>query len=54
MDRTVPYKYAARLRKLVPESHFVTVDGGEHDLTISHARVVSDSLIKFFKKGSVS
>ncbi|KII94579.1 hypothetical protein PLICRDRAFT_96811 [Plicaturopsis crispa FD-325 SS-3] len=47
-DNQVPYKYTAAIRALVPGAELVTVDGGPHDLTISHPDVVNKALVTFF------
>ena len=50
-DRTVPYKYASRIQKIVPppRSTLITIDDGKHDLPASHPDVVSQELVNFFK-----
>ncbi|KAI5120314.1 hypothetical protein M0805_000374 [Coniferiporia weirii] len=46
-DMTVPYRYAAHIQELVPKSTLLTVEGGSHDLTVSHPDVVVDAVVKF-------
>ena len=50
-DRTVPYRYSTLIQKILStpadskcRTTLVTVDGGAHDLTITHA----DSVLKAF------
>ncbi|KDQ63984.1 hypothetical protein JAAARDRAFT_27662 [Jaapia argillacea MUCL 33604] len=47
-DNTVPYKYASQFTSLLPTSSLVTIEGGGHDLTLSHPERVSDALLGFF------
>ena len=47
-DNSVPYRYAARIRELVPNSKLITIEGGHHDLTLSHPDDVCDALLQFF------
>ncbi|KAI0758088.1 alpha/beta-hydrolase [Fomes fomentarius] len=49
-DKVVPYRYAARVQALIPHSELVTIEGGSHDITNTHADEVSDALIKFLGK----
>ncbi|KAI0076964.1 alpha/beta-hydrolase [Panus rudis PR-1116 ss-1] len=51
-DTVVPYRYAARLQALIPQAELVTIEGGKHDITLSHPSEVVDTLTKFFKSGS--
>ncbi|KAI0782541.1 alpha/beta-hydrolase [Abortiporus biennis] len=48
-DSVVPYHYAARVKTLIPIAELVTIEGGKHDLTLSHADEVSRRLIDFFE-----
>ncbi|KZS94229.1 alpha/beta-hydrolase [Sistotremastrum niveocremeum HHB9708] len=47
-DSTVPFRYTGVLQKLMPQAELVTVEGAEHDVTITHAEVVGAALAKFF------
>ncbi|TFY71975.1 hypothetical protein EVG20_g1011 [Dentipellis fragilis] len=47
-DNTVPYKYASQMQSLVPQSTLITIQGGRHDLTISHPETISDAIVRFF------
>jgi len=49
-DSTVPYRYAGVLKNLMPQALLVTLDGAEHDLTITHATEVGAALAKFFSE----
>ncbi|KAI0775860.1 alpha/beta-hydrolase [Trametes elegans] len=49
-DRVVPYRYAARVRALIPHAELVTVDGGPHDITISHPDDVSRAVLDFLDR----
>lgn len=46
-DQTVPYNYASKIQGLVPHLKLETIKDGGHDLTITHAREVSDLLLRF-------
>lgn len=46
-DHTVPYKYATRIQKLLPHSELITVEGGGHDLTVSHPETIVSALMRF-------
>ena len=53
-DRTVNYKYANKILEILPadtrrQSQLVTIDGGPHDLTISHSGAVVHHLLAFFE-----
>ncbi|KAL5527956.1 hypothetical protein ACEPAG_6757 [Sanghuangporus baumii] len=48
-DNTVPYRYATKIQGLVPNSTLLTVQGGHHDLTVSHPDIVINALINFFR-----
>ncbi|THH07929.1 hypothetical protein EW146_g9158 [Bondarzewia mesenterica] len=48
-DNTVPYKYAARMKALVPQSRLITIQDGGHDLTISHPDTIITALAGFFR-----
>ncbi|KAH9965783.1 alpha/beta-hydrolase [Russula dissimulans] len=47
-DNTVPYKYAARVQGLLPQSELITVHGGGHDLTFSHPETIVTEFTRFF------
>lgn len=47
-DNTVPYKYAARMQELLPQSELITVQGGRHDLTVSHPETIVSAFTRFF------
>jgi pimeloyl-ACP methyl ester carboxylesterase len=47
-DNTVPYKYAPRVQELLPQSEFVTIQGGKHDLTVSHPETIVAEFTRFF------
>ncbi|KAH8106444.1 alpha/beta-hydrolase [Phellopilus nigrolimitatus] len=47
-DNTVPYRYAAHIQALVPNTTLLTVEDGSHDLTVSHPDLVSSALVNFF------
>ncbi|KAI0326699.1 alpha/beta-hydrolase [Cubamyces sp. BRFM 1775] len=49
-DQVVPYRYAARVQTLIPHAELVTIEGGPHDITISHADEVSDALVDFLQR----
>jgi len=45
-DRTVPYKYAAKIQSLLPEgsiSKLVTIENGGHDLTLTAPQPILDA-----------
>lgn len=46
-DKTVPYKYASKMRTLVPQANLVTISDGGHDITTTHASEVNDLLLHF-------
>jgi pimeloyl-ACP methyl ester carboxylesterase len=46
-DKTVPYKYASKMRILVPQADLVTISDGGHDITTTHASEVNASLLHF-------
>jgi len=46
-DTTVPYKYASKIRDLVPHADLVTISDGGHDITITHASDVNAALLRF-------
>ncbi|EJD01733.1 alpha/beta-hydrolase [Fomitiporia mediterranea MF3/22] len=48
-DNTVPYRYTAMIQELVPNSKLLTVEGGHHDLTLSHPKLVTEALVDFFR-----
>lgn len=55
-DNTVPYKYAARIKETIERGvgaggvqvKVVTVEGGRHDLTVSHPKLVVDEISGLF------
>ncbi|KAF7432585.1 hypothetical protein PC9H_004527 [Pleurotus ostreatus] len=58
-DNTVPYKYAARIKETIERAvgernagavnvTVVTVEGGKHDLTVSHPKLVVDEISELF------
>jgi pimeloyl-ACP methyl ester carboxylesterase len=49
-DNTVPYKHAGVMHRIVPRSELITIDGGGHDLTISHPDTINNALLRFFEK----
>ncbi|KAI9057386.1 alpha/beta-hydrolase [Trametes sanguinea] len=49
-DQVVPYRYAARVKSLIPHVELVTIQDGPHDITISHADEVSKALIDFLSR----
>ncbi|OAX37452.1 alpha/beta-hydrolase [Rhizopogon vinicolor AM-OR11-026] len=46
-DDTVLYKFASKIRDLVPQADLVTISDGGHDITITHASDVSAALLRF-------
>ncbi|KAH9833872.1 alpha/beta-hydrolase [Rhodofomes roseus] len=48
-DAVVPYKTSKRVRTLVPSAQLLTIEGGSHDITITHAKEVGAALVRFFK-----
>ncbi|KAI0032039.1 alpha/beta-hydrolase [Vararia minispora EC-137] len=48
-DNTVPYKHAGTMHRIIPRSQLVTVEGGGHDLTISHPETVNKALLRLFE-----
>ncbi|KAG0695983.1 Alpha/Beta hydrolase protein [Suillus ampliporus] len=46
-DKTVPYKYASKIRNLVPHADLVTISDGGHDITETHASEVNAALLHF-------
>ena len=46
-DKTVPYKYAAKIQALVPQAKLVTIVDGGHDITVTHAKEVNAALLHF-------
>ncbi|KAK7038729.1 hypothetical protein VNI00_010614 [Paramarasmius palmivorus] len=60
-DNTVPYRYAAKIQSLLPRpndtetlkgchSKVVTIEGGGHDLTISHSKEIVEAIVKWAKR----
>ncbi len=58
-DNTVPYKYAARIKETIERGvgernagsvnvKVVTIEGGKHDLTVSHPKLVVDEISGLF------
>jgi len=47
-DNTVPYKYAARIQKLLPQSELITIQGGGNDLTVSDPETIVSEFTRFF------
>ncbi|CAE6430065.1 unnamed protein product [Rhizoctonia solani] len=48
-DSIVHYKYAGKIKSLIPHAELVTIDGAGHDLCATHYEVVSDNLIGFLR-----
>ncbi|KAK7696088.1 hypothetical protein QCA50_000731 [Cerrena zonata] len=46
-DSVVPYRYAARVQALIPQAELITIEGGKHDITLSHPEEVVDYLHDF-------
>ncbi|KAI1795097.1 alpha/beta-hydrolase [Ganoderma leucocontextum] len=46
-DRVVPYRYAAKVQVYIPHAELVTIEGGPHDITVSHPEQVSGALLEF-------
>ena len=46
-DKVVPYRYAAKVQTYIPHAELVTIEGGPHDITISHPDEVSRALLNF-------
>ncbi|KAI9452914.1 Alpha/Beta hydrolase protein [Boletus coccyginus] len=44
-DKTVPYKYAAKIQALVPQAKLVTIVDGGHDITATRAKEVNAALL---------
>ncbi|KAI9513236.1 Alpha/Beta hydrolase protein [Russula earlei] len=47
-DNAVPYKYAPRIQRLLPQSELITVEGGGHDLAVSHPETIVSVFTRFF------
>ncbi|KAH9002272.1 Alpha/Beta hydrolase protein [Lactarius hatsudake] len=47
-DKTVPYKYAARIQGLLPQAELITIQGGGNDLTVSHPETIVSAFTRFF------
>ncbi|KZT29514.1 alpha/beta-hydrolase [Neolentinus lepideus HHB14362 ss-1] len=47
-DNVVPYKYSSVMTNTLPNSELVTIEGGSHDVTLSHPKAVTDALLRFF------
>ncbi|KZT70247.1 alpha/beta-hydrolase [Daedalea quercina L-15889] len=48
-DAVVPYRTSKRVRELVPGAQLLTIEGGSHDITITHAKEVGAAMVRFFK-----
>ncbi|KAG8746990.1 hypothetical protein FRC10_002789 [Ceratobasidium sp. 414] len=48
-DAIVSYKYAGKIKALIPHAELVTLDGAGHDLCVSHSDAVAEALIKFLR-----
>lgn len=46
-DKVVPYRYASRIQTLIPHAELVTIEGGPHDITLTHGDEVSRALLEF-------
>ncbi|KAI0741855.1 alpha/beta-hydrolase [Daedaleopsis nitida] len=46
-DEDVPYHFTSRLKALIPHAELVAIDGGPHDITLSHGHEVSRALVEF-------
>lgn len=47
-DQTVPHSHAERITlSLVPRARLVSVDGGPHDLVVSHAELAATEIADF-------
>ena len=46
-DMVVPYRYAASVQTLIPHAELVSIEGGPHDITITHPHAVAGALIEF-------
>ncbi|PCH40703.1 alpha/beta-hydrolase [Wolfiporia cocos MD-104 SS10] len=55
-DTVVPYRSAARVRAHIPDAQMVTIDGGGHDILVSHPATVGRALVRFFsdKRGQAA
>ncbi|EPQ58875.1 alpha/beta-hydrolase [Gloeophyllum trabeum ATCC 11539] len=51
-DKVVPYKYSSVMQGLLPNSELVTIEDGPHDLTLTHPKLVTDALLRFFEDAS--
>ncbi|KAI0832810.1 alpha/beta-hydrolase [Trametes gibbosa] len=49
-DNVVPYRYASRVQTLIPHAELVTIEGGLHDITISHSDDVARAMIEFLDR----
>ncbi|KAI0682612.1 alpha/beta-hydrolase [Earliella scabrosa] len=49
-DEVVPYRYAARAQTFIPHAELLTIEGGPHDITITHGDEVANAIIKFLSK----
>ncbi|KAF8739744.1 Alpha beta-hydrolase, partial [Rhizoctonia solani] len=48
-DAIVSYKYADKIKSLIPHAELVTIEGAGHDLCATHYETVSDNLIGFLR-----
>ena len=49
-DRVVPYRHATSVQTLIPHAELVSIEGGPHDITITHPDAVAGALIEFFER----
>ena len=43
----MPVRFASRLQALIPHAELVAIEGGPHDITLSHGHEVSRALVEF-------
>lgn len=55
-DPIVPFRYAARIQEFVrpPKSSIIAIEGGKHDVPVTHPEIISHALLDFFMKGNIS
>lgn len=53
-DKTVPYEYTSKIQGLVRQAKLVTITGGGHDITVTHAEEVNAALLHFLSGGLAS
>ncbi|QRV93889.1 alpha/beta hydrolase family protein [Ceratobasidium sp. AG-Ba] len=46
-DNIVDYKYAGKIKSLIPHAELTALDDAKHDLCVTHSDAVADALIKF-------